>query len=202
MRTSAPLLLPIFRSRSQADLLTEMYLHEDREYSLADLARAVDVSMPTVYREVGQLMSAGLLRDRRVGNVRQVSANTDSPLFAALRQLLDRAFGPVERLRSGLIEVKGVQGAWLFGSYAERFAGVAGEVPRDVDVAVVMDAEPWDVYQICSQVGSDLHLEVNATIFSTREWSDPDNVFVRQIRSRPLVDLLGDDTPTCTVETS
>jgi len=189
MRTAAPLLLPIFRSRAQADLLTEAYLHEDREYSLTELARAADVSMPTVYREVNQLAGAGLLRDRRVGNVRMVSANADSPLFPAMKQLLDRAFGPVVRLRTGLATLDGVEEAWLFGSYAERLADVPGAAPHDVDVAVVTSTDAWEVYQLCSEIGRDLDLEVNATVFSRHEWDDPDNVFLRQVRSGHLISL-------------
>ena len=42
-RNDAPPLLPILRSRHQADLLAVLLLHPDRAYTLTDLARLLKV---------------------------------------------------------------------------------------------------------------------------------------------------------------
>jgi predicted nucleotidyltransferase len=191
MRNAAPGLLPLFRSRSQADLLTETFLHPEQEYSIAELARRSAVPLSTVHREVARLLDAGLLTEHRVGNVRRVAAKSDSPLFQPMRELIERAFGPRVRLADALRPLGQVRQAWLFGSYARRLNGEPGEAPNDVDVAVVVDGNAEAVYQICARMGAELGLEVNATVFTQAEWDDPDDVFVRQLREGTLIDLLG-----------
>ncbi len=190
MRTAAPLLLPIFRSRSQADLLTETFLHPEQEYSIAELARRSAVPLSTVHREVAQLLDAGLLTEHRIGFVRRVAANADSSLFQPMRELIERAFGPRVRLTDELRSLDQVRQAWLFGSYARRLRGEPGAAPNDVDVAVVADGDAETVYRACARIGVELGLEINATVFSPAEWDNPDDVFVRQIREGTLIDLL------------
>jgi predicted nucleotidyltransferase len=183
-------LLPLFRSRSQAELLTETFLHPDHEYSIAELARSRDIATATVHREVRELLQAGLLTEHRVGNVRRITANNESPYYQSLRQLIERAFGPEVRLSEALSSLVQVRGAWLFGSYAQRLSGQAGEAPHDVDVAVVVDGDAQAVYQATARVGAALGLEVNATVFTSDEWENTDDVFVRQIRDGILINLL------------
>lgn len=195
MRTSPPPLLPIFRSRAQAEVLSEIFLHAGREYSLTELAMLTAVSLSTVHREVGQLVAAGLLSEHRIGNVRRVVANEGSRFYSGLRQILERAFGPEPRLREALAQLPQVRQAWLFGSYAQRLAGVAGAAPHDIDVAVVVDGDATAVYEVCARVSADLHVEVNATVFTAAEWDDNGDIFVRQLREGILVDLVADELP-------
>src|SRR4029078_7904599 len=51
MRSRAPDLLPLFRSRHQADLLAWLSLHPDREYTATDLANRFGTALTTVLRE-------------------------------------------------------------------------------------------------------------------------------------------------------
>lgn len=184
-------LLPIFRNKSQEAVLTEAFLHVSREYSLTDPALASGVSLPTAQREADVLAKAGICTDARLGNVRLVAANPQSRYFNPLRELIERAFGPVERLKDGLRGIPEVVEAFLFGSYAARLEGVPGKAPGDVDVAVVTSGDGWPVYELCSVIGRDLDLQVNATVISPQEWADLDNAFLRNVRSQPRVEVLG-----------
>lgn len=78
MRTSAPALLPIFRSQRQDALLTWLYLRPDIEVTLSDLARRLDTSPGALHAEVERLVSAGLVRDRFEGRNRLLRADTSS----------------------------------------------------------------------------------------------------------------------------
>lgn len=79
MRTEAPALLPVFRSQGQAELLTWLYLHPGREFSLTDLARQVGVSVPTVHREAQRLVESRLVTETIVGRNRMLGANLSHP---------------------------------------------------------------------------------------------------------------------------
>ena len=68
--TVAPLLLPILRSRGQAEMLCAILANPDREWTLAELANVSQQSLPTVQREVERAEMAELVKSRRVGRSR------------------------------------------------------------------------------------------------------------------------------------
>ncbi len=78
MRSNAPALLPILRSRHLAQVLTLLLLHPDAEYTLTEVASKLHLPLTTVQREVTRLSSAQLIRERRVGRSRLVSADPAS----------------------------------------------------------------------------------------------------------------------------
>jgi hypothetical protein len=73
-----PPLLPLLRSRLQADLLTLVLLTPGREWSLSELASRIGGSVSSAQREVSRAEKAGVITSRRLGNARLVSA-ADSP---------------------------------------------------------------------------------------------------------------------------
>ncbi len=56
-------------------------------------------------------------------------------------------YGPVAVLGELLASVPGVAEAYVYGSWAARYRGQAGDVPRDVDVLVIGDADEDDLYE-------------------------------------------------------
>src|SRR5712691_6124315 len=102
MRTEAPLLLPLFRSRGQARLLARIFLHPDERLSLNQLARELGLDPATVQREAERLEQAGILTSERIGQARIVRPNEESPFFPELSILIFKAFGPVPVLRENL----------------------------------------------------------------------------------------------------
>jgi len=192
MKTQAPLLLPLFRSESQARLLAEVYLHVPPEgATLSELAARAGVSVGTAHREISRLEEAGLVRSTRRRRERLVRANPDSPHYADLRSLLLRAFGPASVLGRLLSRVEAIEEAHIFGSWARRYAGEPGAAPFDLDVLVVGEPAPDDVYAACRLAEAELGIEVNATILSESEWRDEASGFLRHIRRGPLVPIVG-----------
>lgn len=125
--TVAPTLLPIFRSQQQAVLLALMLGNPECEYSITDL--------------VGRAESAGLVSSRLVGHTRMVRADTSSPYFLGLADVLVRAFGPPWVVGELLSRVPGVDAAFIYGSWAARFSGHEGT--RSVgDIDVLALGEP------------------------------------------------------------
>jgi DNA-binding transcriptional ArsR family regulator len=113
----------LLRSRVQGDVLAWTFLHPEREYSLTDLASRVGASVRSVHHEVDRLVSAGVLRDRRAGNLRLVRASQDTVLAGPLTDLLAVTFGPLPVMADLLAGVPGVATAYLYGSWAARYRG-------------------------------------------------------------------------------
>ena len=190
MKQAPPALLPILRSRFQGELLAWLFLHPDREFSLTELAQRFGVSRPTVSREAGHFVSAGLVRERRQGNLRFIQARTDTVVAGPLAELLAVTYGPTAVLGELLAPVPGVEEAYVFGSWAARYRGLPGEVPRDVDVLVVGDADENDLDEVARTAERTLGREVNIIRVSGQTWRGATaNAFLDTVRSNPLVQL-------------
>ena len=66
MRSEAPALLPILRSRHLAEILTLLLLHPDTEYSLSELAATLGLPLTTVQREAARLAGMDRSNFRRL----------------------------------------------------------------------------------------------------------------------------------------
>lgn len=185
MRSQAPRLLPIFRSDAQARLLACLAL-SPQPLSLTELAESAQVAEGNAHREIGRLMEAGIVCDDRVGRTRQLTLSSTSPYAAPLRELLIRAFGPPRVLSELFSTIKGIDHAWIYGSWARRSEGEPGEDPGDIDVLVVGTPDVGEVYEACRQASTRLHRDVNATVLSPAEWN-ADSAFLKEIRSSALV---------------
>lgn len=190
MRTEPPLMAPIFRSDGQAKLLSTLLL-DDRERSLTELSEQTDLAYPTVHREVARLLRAGILAERQAGRTRLLRADKDSPLFAPLREILLITTGPVVLLREEFSRIEGIDSAFLHGSFAARMRGVDGPTPNDIDVMVLGEPDPEEVYDACERVEDAVHRPVNPTIITRTEFSR-DSGFHTQVRSSPVVPVLGE----------
>jgi DNA-binding transcriptional ArsR family regulator len=191
MKTAPPILSPLFRSEGQARLLAELLFAGESELSVTDLAKGLDLSYSAVHHEVGRLVDAGLLSERRAGRTRLISLNPESPLTDPVRQLLLVSAGPVPLLRTELADVDGVEAVFLYGSFAARMRGIPGPSPHDIDVMVVGAPEPMQVYAACRRVGELVGRPVNATIMSQDEVKG-DSGFLVDVRENPILPVLGE----------
>jgi DNA-binding transcriptional ArsR family regulator len=183
-------LLPLLRSPIQGELLAWLYLHPGEAYSATDLARRFGVSQSTVSRETDRLAGAGLLTERRAGNMRLISANLDTVVARPLTELLAVTYGPLAILGELLSGIAGVDQAFLYGSWAARYRGEPGPVPRDVDVLVVGDADEDDLYAAAREAETRLGREVNIHRVAPEAWRQPgDDPFLTSVQSRPTVAL-------------
>lgn len=193
MRTEAPLLLPLFRSRGQARLLARVFLHPDERRSLNQLARELELDPATVQREAERLEEAGILTSERIGRARLVRPNEDSPFFAELQGLLLKAFGPVPVLGQSLRELAGVEHAFIYGSWASRYAGEPGEAPGDIDLVVLGRPDRRQLSRLCREASEELGFEVNPTVLSPSDWESDATGFIRSLKDQPLIPLIGKD---------
>jgi hypothetical protein len=190
MRTSSPLLAPLFRSEGQARLLSVAYLGGE-ELSLTELAERAEVAYPTAHREVRRLLQAGILSERTAGRTRLISADNGSPLYPALRDILLIATGPVVLLAEELAKIPGIESAFLYGSFAARMRGIVGTSPDDIDLMVIGSPEAESIYDACERVGQLVHRPVNPTILTTQEL-ESDSGFLHQVSQSPLIPIVGE----------
>ncbi|KAB8183052.1 MarR family transcriptional regulator [Microbispora catharanthi] len=187
MRSDAPPLLPIFRSRHQAELLALLYLQPEREFTLTELAARLDAPLSTIQREASRLVQAGLLLDRRVGRAHLLRAKAHGRYAKPLTELLTLSFGPHTFIEQEFAHVPGADALAIFGSWARRYHGEPGPPPNDIDVLVVGPASRADVYESAERVESRLGIPVNPVLVTVDRWKEAANPLVEQIKSSPVV---------------
>jgi predicted nucleotidyltransferase len=179
--------LPIFRSTAQARLLTDLYVTgADGPRSLTEISARTGIPVSTVQREVNRLARAGLVVSERFGTTRLIHADPTSPYFNDLRSLLTKAFGPLAVLEPLLQKIPRIENAYVYGSWARRYAGNEDITPRDLDVLVVGSPNPDSVYAAAREAEDELDMEVNPVIVTQDEWAQPRGL-IRRIRTGPLV---------------
>ena len=173
MKVRPSALLPILRSDATGDVLARLYLDPGQRWTVTALASATSVSVPTVTRELDRMVAAGMVTEERVGRTRQVSANSDTSLFAPLRELVLRTYGPVPVLEDELSDVHGVEQAFIYGSWAARRRGAEGPEPHD------------------ERARRRLGRPVSIRRVSREAWEvhNPKDPFLVQVKASPLVAL-------------
>lgn len=153
----------IFGSETAHAVLCFLSRHHTDEFSITDLATAVEYSRTSVSKAVDLLVSNDLVVDRREGNTRLVRINRerlsrpDDPIL----DIPQAEFQPpvreaVEELR---IELENVLGIVLYGSVAR------GEADRrsDIDLWVLVEEERL----AAQRTANDIRQELEAREFDT-----------------------------------
>lgn len=193
MRSAAPALLPIFRSRLQADILAALLLNPQREYSLTDLARRVEAPLSTVHGEVSRLTEAGLLRRRSEGRSAMIQANSANRLVRPLAELMLLSWGPAQVIAEEFENLPSAERVLIFGSWAARYLERPGPAPNDLDVLVVGHPDRSAVYDAADHAQQRLAMPVNPVIRSPDAWEEAADPLIQQIRSGPFVVILVPD---------
>jgi hypothetical protein len=187
-------LLPILRSRGQAEILCAVLANPNREWTLGELAKVSGQSLPTVQREVERAELAALVESRRMGRQRLVKAGP-SQIAIMLANLLLWSYGPKFVIAEEFAGIKGIDRLFIFGSWAARYHGVDGYPPQDLDILVIGDANLSDVFRAAHAASNKLQLEVNPKLFSHTWWENKTGSgFRMEIERRPIVEIeVGDE---------
>jgi DNA-binding transcriptional ArsR family regulator len=171
-------------------MLTLLLLHPDAEYTLSEVAGKLELPLTTVQREVNRLSGSGLIRERRIGRSRLVSADPASRYTRPLTELLSIAFGPLFVIDEEF-QVLSALAVAIYGSWAARYEGVVGPPPNDVDVLVIGDVPRRDMYEAAERAEQRLGLPVNPTLCSRDRWLAAADPLIQQVRTAPLTWVTG-----------
>ena len=189
-RQPAQALLPILRSQQQGEILALLLGDPGLELSLTEIAARTGAPHPSVYREIQRAEQAGLVTTRKMGNVRLVRANTASPYYPGLADVLTRAFGVPAVLAEVLRPVGGIAAAYIYGSWAARHDGQAGQRPvGDIDVLVLGEPDRDRLYDALSTAEERLGRPIQATIREPAWLDSGTGAFHDTVVSRPLLKL-------------
>jgi DNA-binding transcriptional ArsR family regulator len=180
----------MLRSQQQGEILALLLGNPESEFSLTEIATRTGAPHPSVFREVERAQQAGLVTSRKVGNTRLVRANTASPYYQGLADVLVKAFGAPAVLSEALSDVVGIERAYIYGSWAARHAGQPGQREvADIDVLVLGTPDRDQLYVALEAVEQRLGRPVQATIRDPDWLETGSGSFHETVTSRPMLEI-------------
>jgi predicted nucleotidyltransferase len=89
-----------------------------------------------------------------------------------------------------LAGIEGIDAAYIFGSWAARYAGEEGRPPADIDLLVLGVPDRDALYDAAQRASERLAREVNLTIRSPDWWRSGHDGFRTQLTQRPIVPVI------------
>lgn len=163
-----------------------------RDFYLSELRRLSGLGSATLQRELNALADAGLVLSERVGNLRRIRANPQSPVFSELVALTRKTLGAEPLLREALQALApDVEAAWIYGSYAKQ----TDTAVSDIDVMIVgSNLSLARVIEVLLPVEELLGRKVNPTLYTKAEFdkrrAEADS-FVNRVLAQSLLPLIG-----------
>ena len=190
MRTSPPALLPLFRSRLQADLLALLFSSPREGLTVTELANEIAASRSSVQRELARLLEAGILERSEIGRT-SIYRPADSPLRRPLGELIEATVGVVPRLTEQLQTLEGVEAAVIYGSWASAHLSP----DSDIDLLVVGSVGYADLVEAVAGVEESVGREIDVKLYEAEELQGrlgEGSGFLRTALSGPTLTLIGE----------
>ncbi len=186
------LLVELLSSQVRAEIFQLLFNRKKVAIHLRDLQRKSGLSIGTIQKEVEHLKKLDLVIPKRDGNRLYYTANSDHPLYKDICGLVEKTSGVTEKLKETLSSIKGIECAFIFGSFAK------GEEKShsDIDLIVIGDVGIRALSSKFKFLTEQSEREINPHIYSKKSWKDKHKKrdhFIVSVMSEHKVFLIGDE---------
>lgn len=177
---------------TQQKLLALLFGQPERSFFANELIKLSASGSGAVQRELKRLTESGLVNSKRIGNQRHFQANSESPIFEELRQIVRKTFGLAEPIRHALISFgTSIEHAFLFGSVAKSTDSAAS----DIDLFIVSKTLTYpDLMTQLMEAEVQLGRTINTTIYTPHDLKrriKEKNSFVARVLEQPKIWIIG-----------
>jgi predicted nucleotidyltransferase/predicted transcriptional regulator with HTH domain len=153
------------RSTLRRSLLTYLYANRSARFYVRQMAVILGVDPTNLSRELARLEREGLLRSEVEGRQRYYGINPGYPYLKPLFTMLQGSVGILPTLKDGLEHLKGIQSAYIYGSFAKNEA----DASSDIDLLIVGQPDQAALASAVRRAERMLRREVNYTVFTPQE---------------------------------
>jgi len=149
------------------NILAATYTQPEKWWFMSELAFFIKTTPSSLQRELNTMVESGILRSRRDGNRFYFQAETDSPIFAPLRELIFQTMGITENLKEALSSFgEKIDFAFIYGSVARK----EENTQSDVDLMIIGAIGLAEVSPILRDLERKFNREINANCYSLEEF--------------------------------
>ena len=190
MVKSSPTLKALFSSETRIKALSHFFLHAGESFYLRQLEKILKIPVGQLGRELLNLEKIHLLTSSLEGNQKRYSVNRGFMLYEELKKIFLKTAGAGDTIRESLSGLKGVEIAFIYGSFAkgEEHPG------SDMDVMVVGETPDKEIGRTISSAEKRLKRTVNYSLYEREEVKtrlDKKDNFIMTVFSEPRIILIG-----------
>jgi predicted nucleotidyltransferase len=182
--------MPLNFTKNQTLILEIFFNDPGKSYYLRELARMVGKQPGVFQKDINKLVESGILTDEYRGNNRFFKLNKDHPLYNELKSIFLKTVGAVGKLREILKNVKNINFAFIYGSFAKE----KEDSLSDIDLMIIGSPDEDVLLEKISALERKLKREINYSIFSLEDFKKglrKKDVFLEEIISSPKIFLTG-----------
>lgn len=182
-------------SRTRSKILGLFFSHPDEEFFVREMERRIKENINSVRRELNKLMELGILLSYKKGNQMYFRINKDLPIYEELKMIFIKTDGLADELKQVLGKEKGIESAFIYGSWAEG----KEKLQSDIDLFIVGEVDEHRFILGLNDLEKKLSREINYVIFDSNEiekrmkQNDP---FVKNVIEGSKIVLVGEPSGT------
>ena len=152
-------------SKTVRALLSFYFLHEDESFYVNEIVRRLGLDKRNLIRKLKELEKEGIFIRELKGNQRYYSLNKKFPLYKEYKNIFMKTIGLEGKLKKLLGGIKGVNSAYLYGSYVQDKM----DTFSDIDLMVVGSQDIGSLQGKINKLQKDIDREINMINISQRE---------------------------------
>jgi predicted nucleotidyltransferase len=181
----------LFKSKTRKELFRLYFTNPDQAYYLRELERMLHIPVSMVRKELTRLEAEGIFLSQKKANSTYYLLNRSYPLYEELKSIVFKTIGIQGQLREVLSKMKGIELAFIYGSFAKR----EESAQSDIDLLVVGTPDDAGLTREIGKLEKKLKREINYTLFKKAEFKQKikeKNSFVADLLHNPRIFLIGD----------
>ena len=182
----------LFSSKLRIKLLDVFLGSPDARFYIRELERKIKEEAKNVSRELKNLEALGLLISEKQGNLKYYSVNENFFLYPELKAVIFKTTGVRGLLREALERLKGIETAFIYGTYATGKESVSS----DVDIMVIGKPDLNELNEVISDLEDKLNREINYMCFDQEEFKErrkAGDAFINDVLSGEKIILKGSE---------
>jgi predicted nucleotidyltransferase len=182
-----------FLTPVQQDILAATYDTPEKWWYLSELATHAKRTVSSLQRDLRSFTDGGVLESRRDTGRVYYRAGLASPLFAPLKEIVERSLGIETQLLKAIEPMAAhLEAFFIYGSVAQGEEGPQS----DVDLICVGDIGLADLSKVLRPLEKRFRREFNATTYAADEFIEKltsGNHFLNALREQPKIFIVGSE---------
>jgi predicted nucleotidyltransferase len=181
----------IFKSNTRKALFRLYFTNPAKNYYLRELERILGIPVSMLRKELLALEDAGIFTSQKQGNLLYYSLNESYPLFDELKSIVFKTIGVQGVLKDFLEKIKGIDIAFIYGSFAKR----QDIVTSDIDLFIIGQIDEDRLVSGISKLEKELKREINYSLYTKSEFQQKKQekeFFILDVLENPIIFLIGD----------
>ena len=174
-------------TKNQNLILETLFNAPEKAYYLNELARKMEKKPGVFQRDINKLAEEKMLESFYDGNRRFFKLDKKYPLYKEMQSIFFKTTGIEGSLRDAVKKIKGVDRAFIYGSYARGKERPAS----DVDLFVIGAIDENILIDSISKLEEKLGREINYTLMTGEEFEEKrkNSSFVKNVLSNKIIEL-------------